>query len=205
MSSALSGKGAPVTGASRGIGRAIALALARGGADVAVNFHRHAQEASAVCAEIERLGRRALAVRANVASAAEVAQMVESVERRLGGTDILVNSAGISRPQPLNEITERDWEEVVAVNLKSVRLFTQAVLPGMRSRRWGRIINPVPRLGPLAEEVRRITDRAPRPLRVGLAEGARRPRSPPPRRTGAFRCESESSEPTGGTPLRRAY
>ena len=95
MSSPLSGRCALVTGASRGIGRAIALALAKAGADVAVNFHQHAEEAGAVCAEIERLGRRALAVQANVASAAEVAQMVESVERPLGGTDILANNAGI--------------------------------------------------------------------------------------------------------------
>jgi NAD(P)-dependent dehydrogenase (short-subunit alcohol dehydrogenase family) len=65
---------------------------------VAVNFHQHAEEASAVCAEIERLGRRALAVQAGVASAGEVAQMVESVERQLGGTDILVDNASISRP-----------------------------------------------------------------------------------------------------------
>ena len=82
MSSASSGKGALVAGASRGIGRAIALALARGGADVAVNFHQHADDAVAFCSEIERLGRRALAVQASVASAAEVAQLVESVARR---------------------------------------------------------------------------------------------------------------------------
>jgi len=67
--------------------------------------------------------------------------MVETVQQRLGEIDILVNNAGIGRPQPLSEITERDWDEVVAINLKSMFLVTQAVLPGMRSRRWGRIIN----------------------------------------------------------------
>lgn len=115
----LHGKVALVTGESRGIGRAIALALAKAGADVAVNYHTHAEEAHAVCSEIESLGRRAFAVQANVAIATDVARMVETVQERLGGIDILVNNAGISRPQPLSEIAERDWDEVVAVNLKS--------------------------------------------------------------------------------------
>jgi len=137
----LHGRVALVTGASRGIGRAIALALAKAGADVAVNYCTHAEEARAVCSEIKRLGRRAVAVQANVALATQVAQMVETFQERLGGIDILVNNAGISRPQPLSEIAERDWDEVVAINLKSMFLVTQAVLPGMRSRRWGRIIN----------------------------------------------------------------
>ncbi len=137
----LHGKVALVTGASRGIGRAIALALARAGADVAINYHMHADEARAVCSEIERFGRGALAVHADVAIAAEVTQMVETFRQHLGQIDILVNNAGISRPQPLSEITERDWDEVVAANLKSMFLVTQAVLPGMRNQRWGRIIN----------------------------------------------------------------
>ena len=137
----LHGKVALVTGASRGIGRAIALALAKAGADVAVNYHTHAEEANAACSEIEGLGRRAVAVQANVAIATEVARMVKTVQERLGEIDILVNNAGISRPQPQHEITEQDWDEVVAVNLKSMFMVTQAVLPGMRSRRWGRIIN----------------------------------------------------------------
>ena len=116
----LHGRVALVTGASRGIGRAIALALAKAGADVAVNYHTHAEEAHAACSEIESLGRRAVAVQANVAIATDVARMVETVQERLGGTDILVNNAGISRPQPLSDITEQDWDEVVAVNLKSI-------------------------------------------------------------------------------------
>ena len=67
--------------------------------------------------------------------------MVETVQECLGGIDILVNNAGISRPQPLSEITEQDWDEIIAVNLKSVFLVTQAVVPKMRAARWGRIIN----------------------------------------------------------------
>ena len=101
----LSGKVALVSGASRGIGRAVALALAKAGADVAVNYHTHADDARAACSEIEGFGRRAFAVQANVAIATEVARMVETVQERLGGIDILVNNAGISRPQPLSEIT----------------------------------------------------------------------------------------------------
>ena len=141
MSNGLKGRIALVTGASRGIGRAAALALARAGADVAVNFQTREAEANAVCAEIQRVGRRALAIQADVSKAGEVSRLVEQVERGLGGIDILVNNAGISRPQPLTDITEADWDDVLAVNLKSMFLVTQAVLPGMRQRRWGRIIN----------------------------------------------------------------
>jgi 3-oxoacyl-[acyl-carrier protein] reductase len=130
-----------VTGGSRGIGRAAALALAQAGADVAVNFQHRDAEAQAVSRQIEGAGRRALPVKADVSKAAEVARMVAQVEKGLGGVDILVNNAGISRPQPLAEITEQDWDDILAVNLKSMFLVSQAVLPGMRQRKWGRIIN----------------------------------------------------------------
>jgi len=137
----LTGRTALVTGASRGIGRAVALALARAGADVAVNYRSAAEAARDVESEIAALGQRAIAVQADVSSAADVARLVGTVEERLGGIDILVNNAGIARPQPLTEITEQDWDELIAVNLKSCFLVTQAVLPGMRARRWGRIVN----------------------------------------------------------------
>ncbi|MET0154010.1 MAG: 3-oxoacyl-ACP reductase family protein [Candidatus Binatia bacterium] len=137
----LRGKVALVTGASRGIGRAIAVALARSGLDVAVNFRSRHQEAAAACAEIEALGRRAAAVQADVAEEAEVAILVTTVERVLGPVDVLVNNAGIARVQPIDEITEEDWDGVLRVNLKSAFLVTRRVLPGMRARRWGRIIN----------------------------------------------------------------
>jgi len=130
-----------VTGASRGIGAGIAVALARAGADVAVNYREKAEAAATVCREISSLGRRALAVQADVSVVAEVRQMVAQVEARLGPVDILVNNAGIARPQTLDEITEKDWDEVLHINLKSVFFVTQAVLGGMRKRKWGRIIN----------------------------------------------------------------
>jgi 3-oxoacyl-[acyl-carrier protein] reductase len=137
----LHGQIALVTGASRGIGRAIAIALAREGADIAVNYRTRQADAGAVCAEIQGLGRRATTFAADVSVRAEVTALVAHTEQQLGAVTVLVNNAGISRRQPLDQITERDWDEVVASNLKSSFLVTQAVLPGMRERRWGRIIN----------------------------------------------------------------
>jgi len=140
-SSDISGKVALVTGASRGIGKAMALALADAGVDVAVNYHTQEDAAQETCERIKNLGRRALAIRADVSQAAEVARSVKTVEEDLGPVEILVNNAGITRPQPLHEITEKDWDELLDTNLKSVFLVTQHVLPGMRARHWGRIIN----------------------------------------------------------------
>ena len=139
--SKLEGRVALVTGASRGIGRAIAVALATAGADVAVNFHEQEAAAHEVCAEVRGFGRRAVPVQANVALSSEVNRLVGTVERDLGAVDILVNNAGISQIKPFGELNEKDWDELLNVNLKSAFLVTQRVLPGMRSRRWGRIIN----------------------------------------------------------------
>lgn len=133
----LSGRVALVTGASRGIGRAIALALADAGADVVVNYLSRSREAQEVESQITRLGRRCIAIQADVSMRSDVDRLVASA----GPIDILINNAGISRPQPIEEITEQDWDEVIAVNLKSCFMVTQAVLPGMRARQWGRIVN----------------------------------------------------------------
>lgn len=139
--SEIAGRIALVTGGSRGIGRAIALALAKAGADVAVNFLSHAREAKEVCAEIESCGRRSIACGADVSLAGEVSRLVETVEEQLGPISILVNNAGIAKPRRFDEIDEALWDETIATNLKSCFLVTRAVLPGMRARRWGRIIN----------------------------------------------------------------
>jgi 3-oxoacyl-[acyl-carrier protein] reductase len=137
----LKGKLALVTGGSRGIGAAAAVALARAGADVAINFRSRSEEAARVCVEIRRLGRRALPVQADVSQSNQVNKMVEQVGRELGAVDIVVNNAGMARQLKLEDIAEPDWEEHINVNLKSAFLVTQAVLPHMRAQRWGRIIN----------------------------------------------------------------
>jgi len=137
----LHGKVALVTGASRGIGRAIANGLAAAGANVAVNFREREREAELVHSELELLGVRSMAVQADVSVAADVERLIHRVSAELGPVDILVNNAGIARPQKAEQVTEQDWDDLLTVNLKSCFLVTQAVLPGMRSRHWGRIIN----------------------------------------------------------------
>jgi 3-oxoacyl-[acyl-carrier protein] reductase len=137
----LRGKLALVTGSSRGIGRAIAVALAKAGVDVALNYKARAADARDAESEIAALGRRTMAVKADVSTAGGVAGLLDAVRSNLGHIDILVNNAGIARVQTIEEITEADWDELLDVNLKSCFLMTQAVLAGMRSRKWGRIIN----------------------------------------------------------------
>jgi 3-oxoacyl-[acyl-carrier protein] reductase len=136
----LSGKVALVTGGSRGIGRSSAIALARAGCDVAVNYLRAAEDAAAVVREIQALGRRAVALQADVSAEQEVARLVSAAEQQLGPIDILVNNAGVNRSKPLAELTLADWRETLDANLTSAFLVSQAVLPGMRERRFGRLI-----------------------------------------------------------------
>ena len=136
----LEGKVALVTGASRGIGRAVAGALAEAGASVTVNYLSHAAEAEEVADSIRRLGGQALAVQADVRRHDDVRRLVETTTLELGPIGILVNNAGVTRPQPLSEITEQDWDGILATNLKSTFLVTQAVLETMRAQRWGRIV-----------------------------------------------------------------
>lgn len=137
----LAGRVALVTGASRGIGRASALALASAGADVGINYRAREAEACAVAEEILKMNRRCVCVRADVSTNAEIQRLLRDVEQNLGAPDILVNNAGIARPQPFEEITETDWDDLMDANLKSCFLLTQGVLPSMRTRHWGRIIN----------------------------------------------------------------
>ena len=133
----LQGRVALVTGASRGIGRAIALALAERGAAVAVNFQARAEDAEAVVARIRSAGGRALAVRADVSIGTQVADMAARVASDLGPVDVLVNNAGVA----ITGVREEDFDRGIAVNLKSAFLCTEAVLPAMIARRWGRIVN----------------------------------------------------------------
>jgi 3-oxoacyl-[acyl-carrier protein] reductase len=137
----LTGRLALVTGGNRGIGRAVALALAGAGADVAIGYHARTADADETTRAIAALGRKAIAIQADVARADDIRRMIDTTRRELGDVDVLINNAGIIRPQPLDAITEQDWHELIAANLTSVFLATQAVLPAMRARSWGRIIN----------------------------------------------------------------
>jgi 3-oxoacyl-[acyl-carrier protein] reductase len=137
----LRGKTALVTGGSRGIGQAAALALAQLGMRVLIVYRSQEQMARQVVAQIEGTGAEAAMYRCDVSLADEVRRLADDVLARYSAVDVLVNNAGITRPQPLDEITEEDWDELLRVNLKSVFLVTQAFLPPMRARRWGRIIN----------------------------------------------------------------
>jgi 3-oxoacyl-[acyl-carrier protein] reductase len=130
-----------VTGASRGIGAAIAPALAEAGAAVAVNYRERAAEADAVAGTIRQRGGRAIAVAADVSQSAAVNAMVERITAELGPVDVLVNNAGVGLNRTVDQVTEADFDLTIAVNLKSAFLCTQAVLPGMRARKWGRIVN----------------------------------------------------------------
>jgi 3-oxoacyl-[acyl-carrier protein] reductase len=137
----LKGRVALVTGAARGIGKAIALALAQAGAHVAVNYRAREADALAVADAVRELGRHTLAIRADVSESGAVTHMMAAITRELGGVDVLVNNAGMAIRRALDDLTEADFDRTIAVNLKSAFLCTQAVLPNMRARRWGRIVN----------------------------------------------------------------
>jgi 3-oxoacyl-[acyl-carrier protein] reductase len=139
--SELKNRVALVTGSSRGIGEAIALTLAEAGAAVAVNYRERENDAGAVVDAIRKSGGRAAAFGADVSLSAAVQGMVDEVGKRLGPIDILVNNAGMAAARGLDNITEDDFDRAIAANLKSAFLCTQAVLPGMRARHWGRIVN----------------------------------------------------------------
>jgi len=137
----LTGKVALVTGASRGIGRAIALVLANAGADIAINYRNRDDEAKEVLLQIRSFGRLAVTVKADVSISADVDRMIGIIEGELGSPSILVNNAGIGVVHSIDDITEKDWNDTIAVNLTSVFLTIQAVLPAMRTLKWGRIIS----------------------------------------------------------------
>ncbi|KIL73537.1 3-oxoacyl-[acyl-carrier-protein] reductase [Bacillus badius] len=137
----LEGKAALVTGASRGIGREIALELARAGADVAVNYSGSEAKANEVVEEIKALGRKAVAIQCNVADSDSVAEMVKQTTEAFGKVDILINNAGITRDNLLMRMKEQEWDDVINTNLKGVFLCTKAVTRPMMKQRSGRIIN----------------------------------------------------------------
>ncbi len=137
----LQGRVALVTGGSRGIGAAISRAFADAGAAVAVNYRARAQEANTLVETLRNAGGRAIAVAADVSQGEAVNGMVERVKSELGAIDILVNNAGIAIVRGVDDLSEADFDETIAINLKSAFLCTQAVLPMMRAGKWGRIVN----------------------------------------------------------------
>lgn len=138
----LSGKVALVTGSSRGIGRAIALRLAQEGADVAINYSRDEVAAKEVLAQVEAYGRRGIIIKANLASVSETRAMVDETVERFERLNILVNNAGIEKKSPFWEVTEKDYDDVLGVNLKAVFFATQAMVQHLRRvKQPGRIIN----------------------------------------------------------------
>jgi 3-oxoacyl-[acyl-carrier protein] reductase len=130
-----------VTGASRGLGKAIALALAEAGADVAVNYRPQREAGESVAQAIRALGRKAIAVQADVSISADVERLVSTTEAQLGPVGILVNNAGIAKILPADQVTEEIWNEFLRVNLTSAFLVSQRVIPAMRAARWGRLIH----------------------------------------------------------------
>jgi len=136
----LNGRVALVTGGSRGIGRSIALALAGAGARVAVNYRAEADAAGEVVRTITGAGGEAVALQADVADPAAASGLVQAAEAALGPIDIVVNNAGVIIKSPLDALTAAVWDDTLRINLSSAFHVTQAVLPGMRARRWGRII-----------------------------------------------------------------
>jgi len=134
-------KAAIVTGSSMGIGSATALYLAKCGADVAVNYRSHDKEAKALAVEIEKLGRRALVIKCDVASFEQAEKMVEEVISEFGKLDILVNNAGINRDGVIWKMTEEMWDSVIDTDLKGYFNFIRAVSPRFREQKSGRIIN----------------------------------------------------------------
>lgn len=137
----LEGKVALVTGASRGIGRAIALSLAESGADVAVNYAGSEQAAEEVVRQIETMGRLAVKIRADVGNAEEAEEMVKAVLERFGKLDILINNAGITRDNLLMRMKEDEFDQVINTNLKGVFNCIKAATRPMMKQRYGRIVN----------------------------------------------------------------
>ncbi|MCL4765020.1 MAG: 3-oxoacyl-ACP reductase FabG [Hyphomicrobiaceae bacterium] len=138
----LAGKAVLVTGAGRGIGRAIALGVAAAGGTVAVNYHRDAASANEVAEYIRGLGREAAVIQADTRDRGQVLRMIEETEARLGGLDVLVNNAGVSAATPFLSISEEEWDRVINTNLKGYFLVAQAAANVMiRHGKGGRIIN----------------------------------------------------------------
>ncbi|MGQ9546522.1 MAG: 3-oxoacyl-ACP reductase family protein [Dehalococcoidia bacterium] len=143
----LQDKKAIVTGGGRGIGRAVALAFAREGADVVINYRSNDAAAQEVVDEIRKLGRKGAALKADVGNYQDATAMIDQAVRELGGVDILVNNAGVSKPAMLLKMDEQTWDQVVDIHLKGTFNCTQAAANHMKEKNYGRIINVISTAG----------------------------------------------------------
>ncbi len=141
MAGALDGQVAVVTGASRGIGRACAIELAKAGADVVVNYVNNKEAADSCAKALESEGVKTLVVQADVSNADEAKTLIEAAEAEFGKVDILVNNAGVNRDRTIARMSTEQWDEVISTDLSSMFYCTSAVVAGMRERNFGRIIN----------------------------------------------------------------
>ncbi|MEW6026757.1 MAG: 3-oxoacyl-ACP reductase family protein [Planctomycetota bacterium] len=137
----LEGKGAIITGGSVGIGAAIALDLARNGANVVINYRKHADEANKIVEEIKKMGRKGLAIQADVSKSADAEKMVQSALKEFGHLDILVNNAGVNQDSVVWKMTEEQWDNVMSINLKGCFNYIHAVAPLFKTQNSGKIIN----------------------------------------------------------------
>lgn len=143
----LEGKKAIVTGAGRGIGRAIALNFAREGADILVNYHSNDAAAQEVIQKVQEIGRKAVAVKADVSNYQDAYKMVDAAVNDLGGLDILVNNAGMSKPGMMLKMSEEDWDKIIDIHLKGTFNASQAAGRQMKEQKSGRIINVISSAG----------------------------------------------------------
>ena len=137
----LKGKTAIVTGGSLGIGSAIAVALGREGANVALNYRKHSEEAERVAGEAEAAGGKGIAVQADVSSFEDAQAMVAKVRETFGGLDILVNNAGVNRDRTIWKMSEEEWDTVIAINLKGYFNYIRAAAPVFKEQKGGKIVN----------------------------------------------------------------
>lgn len=167
----LTGRSALVTGGSKGLGKAVARGFAESGADVVISA-RHEDELKATAAEIAAAtGRRVEYAVADMADRGDVARLARTAVERLGKIDILVNNAGTNAPEPIDAITDATWDRVLEINLSSVMALTRALVPGMKERRWGRVVHVSSILGLISKE-KRNTYSATKSALLGLARAS---------------------------------
>ena len=152
----LTGRVALVTGGSKGLGKAMARGLAEAGADVVISSRHEEELRPALDAVLSGTGRKGRYVVADVSERADVARLASEAQKAFGKIDVLINNAGTNVPQPIDAVTDETWDRVLETNLTSVMALTRALVPGMKERRWGRIIHISSIMGIIAKEKRNI-------------------------------------------------